>query len=498
MPQGRILWVHQNFVTSGQAGNSRPVRIVAAMLEKGFAVDVVTAAAGYLGGSNSCDTQPTVEREGDLAVHRLPAGIGYDPSRERKRYYIEFQKAASRYIHSLERPDIIYSSSPPLHQTLLAIRSALRARAPLVLEVRDLWPARLIEGGLVGRFPLPQILRWMESLAYYSADHLIAVAPAYKPYLEAMGVDRKSITILPTGCFRPRGGDRKAGEEWRRSENLGERFVILYAGSFNDSYGLNHVVEAARILNEKSPNVVWVFAGGGTGREMIEDSARKYEFVRYAGCLPKTQLYPVLAGADAGLVPSLPGAQAEINIQGKIFDYLSSSLPIISQLGGQTGIIVEESGAGIAAHPGRKIPGADSSVTGSKKASLQLAGLAATMAALPSEERRLMGEAGRRWGLERFDAERSAREAASIVERVLKERGGEGRYSMILRAAVTATMDLMRGRSVKALASLFPAGSRETVERAFRNWLDTSEAASAIDVPPLTIPTILENDPQNL
>jgi hypothetical protein len=82
------------------------------------------------------------------------------------------------------------------------------------------------------------------------------------------------------------------------------------------------------------------------------------------------------------------------------------------------------------------------------------------------------------------------------VERLLKERGEEGRYSMILRAVAAATMDLISGRSRKTLTSLFPPGSSETVERAFRNWLDPSETTSAVDVPPLTIPAILENDPQ--
>ena len=61
---------------------------------------------------------------------------------------------------------MIYATSPPLTMALPALVAAARWRAPLVFEVRDLWPEAPIQMGAL-RNPLAQRLaRAIERFVY--------------------------------------------------------------------------------------------------------------------------------------------------------------------------------------------------------------------------------------------------------------------------------------------------------------------------------------------
>ena len=51
------------------------------------------------------------------------------------------------------RPDVVYATSPPLTIALPALAAAARWRAPLVFEVRDLWPEAPIQMGALRSRP---------------------------------------------------------------------------------------------------------------------------------------------------------------------------------------------------------------------------------------------------------------------------------------------------------------------------------------------------------
>jgi len=140
MPKRRLLWIHQNFVSARQPGNSRPVQVISALLEQGWTVDLITTQTGYLHD----DSQPltrqeevTVEREGELTIHRLRQDASLH---SRGRSYVGFLRKTLRYVRRIGPVDMVFASTPPLPQVLLMAAVSVRTRAPLVLEIRDLWP----------------------------------------------------------------------------------------------------------------------------------------------------------------------------------------------------------------------------------------------------------------------------------------------------------------------------------------------------------------------
>jgi UDP-N-acetylmuramyl pentapeptide phosphotransferase/UDP-N-acetylglucosamine-1-phosphate transferase/glycosyltransferase involved in cell wall biosynthesis len=454
-----LLWIHQNFVSARQAGNSRAIHFVSALLEAGWRINVVTTQAGYLGdgvspGASSA-RELLVETEGGLAVHRLRSDArGFE---KRARSYFEFAPRAWRCASGVERADVIFASSPPLPQILLSIGLSAWWRRPLVLEVRDLWPAFLADLRLLRSGAVLLALEWLEALAYRYADRVVAAAPAFAPYLQAMGVPGDRLDVVPTGgdpaCTRT---EPALGTAWRERQGLEGRFVVVYAGSFNEAYGLERVLDVAEALARQRPDVTWVFAGDGRQRSLVESRAEKLECVRYLGCLPKDELLPILAAADAGLVTLAPRPILGTVLPGKLFDYLATGIPVVCIAAGQPALVVSRARAGVTLGP-------------------TVAGIVAGMQAfvdLPAEERRDMGRRGREWVLAHCASASLARELTSVAERARSVPRGRPGVSRLIAAACGACGDVLARRSAGAVRRLYGENAPETIRASFEIWLE--------------------------
>lgn len=85
----------------------------------------------------------------------------------------------------------------------VAFSAALAARhwAPFVLEVRDLWPAFLVELGLVrSRVVVVEGLGLLEAQAYATADQVVAASPAFSPYLARLRLTLTRHEVQAINC----------------------------------------------------------------------------------------------------------------------------------------------------------------------------------------------------------------------------------------------------------------------------------------------------------
>ncbi len=479
---GRLLWVHQNFVSARQAGNSRPIHILAALLEAGWQVDVITTLAGYL-DSAEMQPQPEVASEGRLTLHRINATRPGLTRRQRGRAYLSFLSRAGPYALARGDVDVIYGSTPPLPQVLLSAALSAWRNVPLILEVRDLWPGRLVEFGLLTSRPVILAMEWLEAFLYRYADHCIAVAPAYVPHLQAMGVRPQDISVILTGSDPVyAAADPATGARWRRRHGLEGTFLLAYTGSMNEYYALEVVLATAERLAEARPDVAWVFAGGGRRAEEVRRASERLECVHYLGPVPRDELPGLYLAADAGLLTLSPGYPLlEGVIPGKLFEYLAAGLPVISMAAVQADQLIELAGAGLVLEQ----PDAD-----------HLADAVLELADMPPDRRRAVGKQGQEWALRYVNAADEAAEVAPAMAKV-RRRSRAARLGRFLAAAALACVDVLTRRSRRADAALFGPDRRRTIRAGFQQWFDrhrAGRAKAARSGPPM--PTLLSARPR--
>ncbi|MDG2051688.1 MAG: glycosyltransferase family 4 protein [Myxococcota bacterium] len=478
----RLIWIHQNFVSRNQAGNSRPVLLLSALLERGWSIDLICGHGSYL----DSDIEPSrylTETEGNLRIHRLGMTRGKYGHHRRKASYVDFSRKALGLALRLEHPDLIYCSSPPLPQVLPALFLAAYRHLPLVFEVRDLWPAMLVEIGMVKSSILDGLLSVLEASVARFADRCLMVSPGFTRYFEALGVPKCKIEVIPTGSDSALADcPPELARSWRSANDLDGNIVVLYAGSLNEYYGIEDVLRAADRAHGRDPRIVWVFCGDGRERPRVTAAARKKSYVRDLGPIPKTALAPLLKGADIALVTLSDYPLFRSVLPGKLFDYMAAGLPVLSCASGHSEEILTRSGAGWSCEAQASLGDTPTRF---------LAGAAVEMAALSHEERRAMGEAGQKWAAAWMNAHQLARDWAvgldqTFIDSQTSERRPKPGLRRLLRSLLGGVADVALGRSRGAREAISRPEAQLQSADSLGEWLDSrSEAPVAylLDVP---------------
>jgi len=313
-----ILYLHQFFVTRAGAGGTRSYEFARRFVERGHAVRMVTAGEG----TRTEDGIDVVGVRGAYADYMRATAM---PNLRRMLAFARFAAGATVAAMRGPRPDVIYATSPPLTMALPALAASLRWRAPLVFEVRDLWPEAPIQMGAL-RNPLARRLaRALERLVYARSTRLIALSPGIQAALPA----GRSVLV-------PNSADLDLFDP---APPQG-RFQVAYFGAMGEANDLTAAVEAARLV----PDVSFVLMGDGKRRPELERSApgnvsftsgSKEEVARLtsesSACLTLFKDVPVLA----------------TNSPNKLFDTFAAGRAAIVNMDGWMRELVEQNEAGV-------------------------------------------------------------------------------------------------------------------------------------------------------
>lgn len=442
----RVLFPHQNLVGPRQTGNARGARTIAALLEAGCEVNVVAADRTYLGVPVQ---GPRWAEEGGLRLDR----VHLPPDATRGRSYAAFQ--AGVLARQLPRPDVLLATTPPLPGVSVALALAARWRVPLVLEVRDLWPAFLVEGGLLRNGAMIRSMQLLELTALSAAAGVISVSPGFGPYLRIVRKHEPFVAVsgLDPSFVRPPAAKRGAG------------FRIAYTGSLHEVYGVGLLAEVA----EAGGGFGWSVVVAGAGRQAA--AVQNAQGVEFHGPLPRAQVPALLHAAHAGMNIHAPWPLLATTLTGKLFDYLAAGLPVLEAAGGAMGALVDHLGAGVRCRAGE-------------------AGVVEAARWLQHNPRdaERMGAAGAAALAGPLCADVQARRMARAV--IDWARNAEPLTSRrLVRIAAEAACRVIRGDPARALQEAYRGTPAEVAERATRGWLQHLEPSTP--QPPLAIPRIL-------
>lgn len=346
--QVRILYLHQFFTTRDGTGGTRSYELARRLVDAGHDVRMVTAGSGR---ERDVDGIRVVEARGGYADYMAATGLGYG---RRAAAFAAFAATATAAALRGPRPDVVFATSPPLTMALPGIVAARRWRAPLVFEVRDLWPEAPIQMGALRLPAARRLARLLERATYRAASEVVALSPGMRAGVVAAGVPEERVTLIPNASdldlFSP---DVDPGD-LRERLDLGDAFVCSYFGTMGEANDLTQVVEAAALLRERGEDGIrLVLQGDGKRRPAIERAVgeRGLDNVVLLPAGDKHATARLAAASDACMTIFKDVPILATNSPNKLFDTFAAGRAAIVNTDGWQRELVEANEAGVFVRP---------------------------------------------------------------------------------------------------------------------------------------------------
>jgi glycosyltransferase involved in cell wall biosynthesis len=403
----RLLCVYQHAPTPGAPGIYRHRRYFSELVERGWAVDLVSTPRNYMTGTvpgpyrRRPFSSETIE---GIAHHWVWTPGGIHRSRgARVANYAGFATAAALRALTLPRPDVVLVSSPPLPVAGLGPLLARRFRCPWLLEIRDVWPESAVSVGWLRSDGVAyQLLERFARSVTRRAPVVIVPTPGLEPFVRAHGA--QEVRVLPgiVHAMRP-DPERRRLTRTRLGIN-DDRCVFLYLGAIGVANGLDFLLEAVESLPAEVAAQVVVVGDGSARRSFAEAvSARRLDRIILLPPVEQDGAEDLLAAADVGLHLLRQDPVFASALPSKALEYLGAGLPFVTTVPGLPAEVAAASGGAAVS------------------SAAELARELARWAAATPEERQARGRQALQYGLDRFGVEASVARLEGLLEEALAE-----------------------------------------------------------------------------
>lgn len=335
----RITYIHQHFVLPGEPGGSRPYEFARRMAAAGHEVTMI------------CGRDEAMDKTVDgIHVRRLAIPYRNEMSkRERIVSFLNFLVRASA-VAARVPADVIYASSTPLTVAVPGIVAKFTQRAPLVAEIRDLWPEVPIKLGYLNNPVAIFLAKQLEKAFYAASSEVVALSPSMADGVEEVA-PKKRVTVIPNASdFERFDVPAEQRAAFRKEQGWGDDVVAVYAGGFGMSYQLEWLVDlAAQLRRDGVENVRFVLLGQGSDSDALYQRAENAGLdadAMFLGRQPKEDVAKYVSAADIALSPLRDDPCLEGNSLNKVFDAMAASRPVVFNHGGWLEEAATENDAG--------------------------------------------------------------------------------------------------------------------------------------------------------
>ncbi len=324
------------------------------LVEAGHDVEVITGFPNYPGGKvyDGYKIKPwQVEWIDGVKVCRVALYPSHDNSGLRRALnYISF--AASSFLWALIRSrgaDVIYAYHPPLTTALCGTLVGKLKGIPSVIDIQDLWPDTLKAMKMINSDKVLGIVDWVCRLTYKMASHIVVLSPGFKTRISQRGVAPEKIDVIYNWCDE----DKLGSEQPCRYQLPESEFTVLFAGNIGAGQGVMSIVEAAKILSERSVKADIVFVGNGIALEDAKNYAatEQLENIHFIPRVPMEEVGELLNKADSLLVHLTRDELFTITIPSKIQAYMAQGRPIICGVSGDANDVIRQAECGVTCNP---------------------------------------------------------------------------------------------------------------------------------------------------
>jgi colanic acid biosynthesis glycosyl transferase WcaI len=354
----KILYVSQYFPPEMGAPAGRAAELSRLWAEDDHEVTVLTGfpnhPTGIVPAKYRRKFRRLVARETYHGVNVIRTWLLPFPNRkpyERMLNYSSFCASSAMTGLFLHRPDVVIATSPQLLVGLSGWWLARCNGVPFVFEVRDLWPESLAAVGMGSQnSPLHRSLAKIAGFLYRSCDRLVVVTPAFKDYLiEHWRVPEEKIFVVENGVETSLFRRLAPKLAIRRELGAEGKFVASYIGTMGNAHGLETLLEAATLLCERAPKILFLLVGEGAEKARIVSLARSRGLtnVRFVDQKAREKIPAYISASDACLVLLKRTELFKTVLPTKMLEFMSCARPVILGVDGHARKVLEEANAGI-------------------------------------------------------------------------------------------------------------------------------------------------------
>lgn len=240
----RILVLSFYFRPDLSAGSFRATALVDALMARSSPVcqvDVVTTAPNRY--SSFAAEAPLLEEHPRLSIRRIPMPEHKSGMADQSKAFTAFASGALRATSGKEY-DLVFATSSRLMTAALGAAIARRKRAPLYLDIRDIFADNLRHVAPRGTgWAMQPAFSLLERWVVAQAEKVNLVSPGFAPYFKSRypaqrfsfftnGIDEEFLRVAPRSAGRPavRSGERPV--------------TALYAGNIGEGQGLHCIIPA--------------------------------------------------------------------------------------------------------------------------------------------------------------------------------------------------------------------------------------------------------------
>ncbi len=402
------IWILNHYaLPPDRAGGTRHFDLARRLVVRGHTVTLIAASFDYL---QRTDTRLALR---EWQASQMIEGVRFVWVRTRAyadngpgRFFnmIDYARNAWSFGSRQPRPDVIVGSAVHHLAGLAAWALARHHHAPFVFETRDIWPDTLIDLGMPRWHPAVLAFGALDRFLLPRANWVISLLPLATERLVAGGAPRERISIIPNGV------------DWERFTNLNdlrrrapnEPFVVMYLGAHGPANGLDTVVEAARLVQDRvGPSAIhFRLVGNGPEKANLQELSNRLQLrnLTFREPIPKKLVLTEMHQADAFIFHLR--ALAVLNRFGispnKLWDYMAAARPVVFACASPNNPVAE-AGAGPAVPPDNPA---------------RLAEAILNLAHSPTEALQSMGKAGREYVREHYNWDVLAQQYNEVLEAV--------------------------------------------------------------------------------
>ncbi|MEC8209819.1 MAG: glycosyltransferase family 4 protein [Verrucomicrobiota bacterium] len=327
----------------------------------GAQVTMLTANRGY---DNPKEKFLAGEARDGIQIQRLPlSSFGKASITIRIFAQLSFLvQCVLRGLFARKLTDLLVSTSPPMAAITAVIIGFFRPKLKVHYWVMDINPDQaIVLGTFSHKHPLVKALDWLNRRILKRADSIIVLDRFMQARLESKlkrpAEDLRSpIQVIPLWPMDDYLETVAHSENsFRKKHGWEDKFVVMHSGNHSLVHPLDTILDAADAL-KGDPRFVFVFIGGGRGKEIVD--ARLREQSSAASNIislpyqPLDQIRFSLSAADLHIV-SLGNEMSGIVHPCKIYGILSIGRPVLS-LGPKESYlnnIIEKKGIGLKTEP---------------------------------------------------------------------------------------------------------------------------------------------------